>query len=179
VLWKIGSDIALERLDIPQRDRLWTDLEGQDAEVAADAIDSFASMPVVAMDMIRERIPPVAFRFATPADLDQWIRQLDDAKYAIRERAMKQLKLQASHAIPAMRLALENSNALEQRHRLQRLLNETVQPQSLSDSTLPLRALEILERIGEPAKELLTEFANGPPDAIVTLEAKRILRRSP
>ncbi len=66
----------------------------------------------------------------------------------------------------------------EKKRRVQELVDALNTAGPARDMVRPARALEVLERLGTPeALQLVQELARGNPDAPLTAEAKRVLRR--
>jgi hypothetical protein len=106
------------------------------------------------------------------------IADLDSDKFAVRQKAAKELRQIGGTAEPFIKKALEGPISLEARRRLEQILP------SLADDLGPetvrtIRAIMVLERIGNtPAKRLLQELAGGAGGARETEEATASLERA-
>ena len=130
------------------------------------------AVPADAVPLIRDRVRP-----ADPAaEVARLIRQLDAADLATREAASRELSQWGEAATAAARKALDANPSPEVRRRLEFFL-EDGKDQAHRTTLRPVRAVEVLERIGTPAAvEVLRGLAAGPADAITT-EAKGALGR--
>jgi WD40 repeat protein len=159
-------------------DSWWKDLAGEDAARAHTAIGNLAEAPEQAVGLFKERLRTAADRSER---IDQLIARLEDARFATRDAATKELKKLGSEAEPALRRALQQKITLEKRHRIKDILDRPAMPapEVLQGS----RALEVLEYIAagaDPARlaaiALLKKLAGGSPEARLTQEAKAALR---
>jgi hypothetical protein len=110
--------------------------------------------------------------------MEQAIADLDDERYAVRAEAAALLQQQGFPAAQRLRLALKDGISLERRKRIELLLAKvdrfTPQPTELG----ALRALAVLERIGDsPARQLLEVLATGAPYTRLTQQAQAALQR--
>jgi hypothetical protein len=104
------------------------------------------------------------------------IAALDDDAFAVRERAETELAKYGDAILPALKRAQADKPSAEARRRLTNLVGQ-VESNSL-DQLQQLRALEVLERIGNSAaKDVLRTMAAGLPGTRVTTDAKESLRR--
>jgi hypothetical protein len=108
------------------------------------------------------------------------IKDLDDANFATRETASRELEAIGKGAEPALKEVMERAISLDLRRRVERLL------QKLSTrSDLPMihperlriqRAVTLLGRLAVPdAKKHLAALAGGAPEAWLTQEARKVL----
>jgi hypothetical protein len=101
---------------------------------------------------------------------------LDDRRFAVRQKASAELTRLGEAALPALKLALAGDVSLEARRRGQRIVDELTTPSG--DRLRGLRAVEVLENIGtQQARALLQKLATGAPEARLTLEARASLER--
>jgi WD40 repeat protein len=156
---------------------LWADLASADGPRAHRAIGELAWAPKQAVAFLQKRLRPMTIDVGQIGPL---IRDLDDEKFAVRERAMTKLEELGELARPALRRTLANKPTLEVRRRVERLLEELDQARQFPspDRRRLLRALEVLERIGSPeARQLFATLAKGSPEAWLTREANDALER--
>lgn len=157
--------------------QLWEDLAHMDAGVAFQAIETLRRCPEQAVTLLQERLQPITA--VKPERIEQWIRDLDNNEFPVRERASTALECLAEIAEPALKRALEKPPSLEVRLRLQRLMETTNRPSLPPDRLRQVRGVELLERIATPtAREHLRKLANGAVEARLTHEAKEGLRRT-
>src|SRR5262249_27228537 len=119
-------------------------------------------------------------KVAGPVDAKQVesnLGDLDNAKFAERDRATRWLEELGDCAIPALERFLAGTPTLEARRRAERML-EKAQDVADPERMRRARALEVLERIGgDEAVKLLQRLANGNSDAVLTRDAKSTLQR--
>jgi hypothetical protein len=163
-------------LEAGQLEMLWTDLAGDDAVAAYQAIRKLAAAPKQTVPLLKARLRPVAT--VGPKQLDSLLANLDSDAFRVREKAAAELEKLGEAAGPAMRKALEGKPALEARRRLERLLHKLRRVSPEPERLRELRALEVLERIDTTeVRQTLEALAAGMPEARLTQEAKAALRR--
>ncbi|HTU93908.1 MAG TPA: sigma-70 family RNA polymerase sigma factor, partial [Gemmataceae bacterium] len=114
---KFGAAPSAEELETH-----WMTLAGDDAAAGYRAIQVLAADPVRSIPYLRKRLHPVA-----PVDekrLQQWIADLDSDQFAVREKAVSELKTVGAAALEAMRKALKERPSLETRRRLEQLIEK-------------------------------------------------------
>ncbi len=158
----------------PSLDSLWTALADEPA-TAYRAIWQMSEAEGVPA-FLREKIVPVK-----PVANDlllKLIADLDSEDFAVRNAAHKALAELADIAVPAMRKALASTPPLEQRKRLEELVDR-VETKKLTAAELQLtRAIDVLVRHGTPeTRQLLTALSAGAPGALATTEAQAALKR--
>jgi WD40 repeat protein len=163
------------KLNGPQLERHWADLAGADATRAYRAIGELSMNPAEAIRLFRERLRPFT---EGPADkLRALIAELESPEYQRRVAADEQLTAFDEQSLPALRAALRAEPSLEQRKRIEKIL-EALRVVRSPEILRYLRAVEVLERIGGPdACEVLEKLTTGVPDARLTRAAQASLRR--
>ncbi|HEY7314285.1 MAG TPA: WD40 repeat domain-containing protein [Gemmataceae bacterium] len=165
-------DRTLTDAEVAER---WTDLSGRDAARAYRAIEALATAPRSSLAFLKDHLLP-----APPTDprIARLVANLDSDKFAVRERASRDLAEAGDAARTALRDVLDANPSLELRRRAEALLAK------MGVESLPLtvlrdvRALEVLEQIGDAeATALLRRLAEGAPEARLTREAKASLER--
>ena len=155
------------------RDRLWDELAGESA-VAYRAAIRMQSEPAEAVEFLKRKLPPAA-----PPDLTsltRWIDDLDAPAFAVRDRAMRELKRLGELAEPTLTRVLQETDSVEVKERIEILLADC--PKLTPDAIRVLRAIELLEWIGTPpAKAVLKRIASGAEGAKQTREAVATLSR--
>jgi WD40 repeat protein len=163
-------------------DTAWAALAEQDAAEAHRTRQRLLESPAASVAFLRARIKPVKPLAAGQAE--RLIADLDNARFATRERAAKELEKLGRLASPALLKALKASKNDELRRRATGLL-ERLNPEELSEEELrQWRALAVVEFAGTPeARRLLQEWARGAPGALLTTGAgealERLKRQSP
>lgn len=162
-------------LEPAQLDALWASLNGT-AEEAHRAIVTLTAAPTQTVPFLRAKLKPISKDAALIARL---VKQLDSDQFREREAALEELKKRGEAVEPYLYKALKNKPSLEMRRRLQQLLNELRGEKNITGERLRfLRALEVLERIGDkPAREALQRLAEGEAGARLLEEAKTALQR--
>jgi RNA polymerase sigma factor (sigma-70 family) len=152
--------------------RLWEDLLTEDAARAYQALLALGRDPAQAVALVRDHLSLVPT--ADEGRLARLLRELDDERFPVRDRATRELTELGTAAEPALRQALTGSPPLEVRRRVAQLLRKLEGPERLRQH----RAIELLERMDRPAaRRLLEELAGGNPGARLTEEAKASLGR--
>jgi RNA polymerase sigma factor (sigma-70 family) len=178
LIWNLTAPAGLPArspLSAPELDGLWADLAGEDAHRAYSAIYGLAGAPAQALPLLRDRLRPIAD--APPGQLKQLITTLDSPQFEQRETARQELLALDNQALPALREALQGKPSLEQRRRIEQILND-LRVVRAPEVLRPLRAVEVLERIASAeAREILERLARGAPEARLTQETKAALHR--
>jgi len=155
-------------------DGLWNALSQDDAANAYRAIGTLVRAPEQAVPLLKSRLQPVPEPDAH--QITGWITDLDSARFAVRQKAGEALGKVGEQAEAALRKKLAEKPSPEVRRRIERLLTRIEQPRG--ESLRALRAVEVLEHIGNPeAKRVLQTLATGAEGARVTREAKASLSR--
>jgi hypothetical protein len=125
---------------------------------------------------LRKHVQPVPWPDAKK--ITQWIGDLDNAKFAVREQAMRELEqLQDLVEEPLLRV-LAGKPSLETRRRVQLLLANLASRPPASKTLQALRAIAVLEAVGTAeACDILRDLAAGAPGALVTEAARAALAR--
>jgi hypothetical protein len=155
---------------------LWADLASADASRAYRAATSLTGVPRQAVSFVKGRLRPD--RAPDTRRLDGLLADLDNDRFAVRERAVANLEKLGELAEPALRRALQNRPAAETRRRVERLLERLEAWLPSPDQLRFLRAVEVLEHLDTPeAKQALESLAQGTPAARLTQEARASLKR--
>jgi WD40 repeat protein len=156
-------------------DRLWADLGSLDAVTGHRAIVALAAVPEQAVQFLKQRLRPV--EPVTAKEFDRLIAELDDKKYAVRERAAERLVVFAERAKLALQRALRAKPSLEMKRRIELLLPRLEGPPRPERLRL-LRGQEVLELLGTAqARRVLEDLAGGLPGVAETEDARAALRR--
>jgi WD40 repeat protein len=156
-------------------EKWWADMADEDARKAGAASWSLVGAGGPAVDFLRERVQPVVS--PPPDQIKRWIADLDSKDFERRQDAARQLAALEELAQPALQDTLTGKPSAEQRRRIDDLLKPTLVVQSPEKRRL-LRSIQVLERIGSPAaRKLLAVWAQGSPDARLTMDAKAALER--
>jgi hypothetical protein len=162
-----------KRLGRVELESLWADLSGSLGPAYA-ATAALVAAPQDSVPFLKEVLRPVA-----PDDPDRITRltaDLDNARFAVREKATRELQRLGEEAVPYLRKALKPAKSLEVQRRVTALLKR-LEGWSAERCRL-LRAVDVLECLGTPAARAhLRTLANGVPEAFLTCEARAALRR--
>jgi hypothetical protein len=164
-----AGELAAKELDTA-----WDSLGDADAEKAFTAILALAASPEKTVEMLSTRLKPVAL---DARKIDQLIDDLGSARFRTRKAAIEELERLSEAVEPALSRALAAKPSLEVRKRIEGLLTRLsagMSPEALRAA----RAVEVLERVGTgEARKLLQSLARGFPDATLTVEARKAIRR--
>jgi hypothetical protein len=177
LLWDVSALQEKKRsvLEPARLDALWASLNGT-AEEAHRAIVTLTAAPTQVVPFLRAKLKPTSKDAALMARL---LAQLDSEQFHEREAALEELKKRGEEVEPYLYKALKDKPSLEMRRRLQQLLDELRSDKSITGERLrSLRALEVLERIGDkPAREALQRLAEGEAGTRLLEEATAALQR--
>ncbi|HEV3145570.1 MAG TPA: hypothetical protein VGZ47_16875 [Gemmataceae bacterium] len=153
----------------------WNELLGGNGMQANQAIWTLAQAPEATMSLFREKLKPV--KGPDPADIERWIGELGDTRFAVREKATKSLAEAGESAREPLKTALEKGPSAEAGRRITMLL-KNLDDSKTSRQLQPLRAIEVLERIGQPeARQLLADIGQQTTDPDVKREIDFTLAR--
>jgi RNA polymerase sigma factor (sigma-70 family) len=173
LVWDATAPTITAKATAQQLQAAWADLAGDDAVKAYHAEWLLARHPAQSVPLLRERVSPARMDANTRKQIEHWVADLDSADAAARERASAELEKRVLMAEPLLRKALAGRPSLEQRKRIERVL-ERLEREKVTLG----RALEALEHAATPqSRQLLESLAAGDPDAWLTQEAKAALQR--
>jgi WD40 repeat protein len=168
--WQKKAQRADLKLGGAELQKLWQSLASDDARAAWSALAQLVRAPADAVPFLRDQIKP-----AEAAELQQikdWIRELSNDKYAVRQAAFTELEKAGEHAAVALERTLETKPSLETRRRIEDLLGKLASSPPRPEFLRLMRALCALEWIGtEESLAHLRTLATGDPDAWLTQEA--------
>lgn len=142
-------------------DKTWQDL-ATDPKTAYPLLWALASGPKPALELLRKHLKP-----APPVDMraiKEWIADLGDATFRKRENASARLQKLGIVTVPALRQELKKPLVLETQRRIEKILSVVDAKSPPADLLRELRAVQLLELIGDaPARQLLADLATGNP----------------
>jgi WD40 repeat protein len=154
----------------------WADLAGADAARAYRAIGGLAANPAPALTLLAEHLKPG--EPLDPKRIAGLIADLDDKRFAVRQRATSGLRQLGQRITPVLRQALAGKPTPEVRRRVEDILARQEDRLVPAGQVREWRAVEVLERVATAqSRELLRRLAAGAPDAALTREAKAALER--
>ena len=152
---------------------LWLDLAQADAARAHAAIGRIVAGADDSVAFLKPRLKPV-----DGGKINRWIKDLNSAKYSVRQAAAKELTKIGEEAKGIMHAALKKDLPLETYRRITQMLAALPEVPPLPDTVRAVRAITALERIGSPsAQAVLRNLASGAPGARTTEEAEASLKR--
>jgi RNA polymerase sigma factor (sigma-70 family) len=182
LVWNLGRRLdrgkAALTLTAAEVEKLWTDLAGEDAARAYEAIGKLAAAPTAAIPFLRKHLLPVPA--VEEKRLARMLADLESDDFAVRQKAIADLEKLGEAALPAYRKALDDKPPLEARRPLNDLLEKAEQAwwDASGERLRSLRAIEALELAGtKEAREMLATLAAGAEGARLTEEAKAALAR--
>jgi hypothetical protein len=143
---------------------------------AYNAVWAMSNESVRAVALLKDRLKPAP---SPPAkDLAALIDDLGAESFAKREAAQKLLREFGRTIEPIVREAVSTTASPEGKRRLNQILTEC---QSIAlrtpDEIRAVRAVQVLERIGNPeSRQLLEAWAKGAEAAILTRESRKALK---
>jgi hypothetical protein len=172
VLWR-----AVPEYDRPSARRLeqmWGLLTGAEDGRANLAVAQLVAVPELAVPLLRERLRPA--QGVAPERLAGLIRDLGSDRFAVRERASREVGRLGWLARPALRRTLQGELPLETRRRIERLLHGMEDVGRDPELRRQRRAVSVAHRIGTAeAVQLIRRWAGGVPEAFLTSEARDML----
>jgi hypothetical protein len=175
LLWDLlGDKLEQDKPAAEDLHGLWRDLDGN-ARTAHRALARLAKAPAEAVTLVREHLPPAPGRSPEPREIARWIADLDSDRFQTRQQATRALRETGRIGECAMEEALKGTPSLEQKLRLEELLRRLHRTGVAAEMLRPVRALELLERIGTPeARRLVEELAAGNPASDLTRYAEEV-----
>jgi WD40 repeat protein len=153
----------------------WEELGGTSAAAYRAAARLVAS-PEQALVLLGGKLRRVAG--ADARRVERLIAELGSDQFASRERAGAELAKQGELVEPALRKALAGATDPEVKRRLKALLSATGRDQLPPQTIRQVRAVEVLEQLGDrEARRLLETLARGAAEARLTREARGSLER--
>jgi WD40 repeat protein len=177
-VWDVGRfcesrPVGAAEADLPG---LWADLAGDDVTRADRAVWALRLAPDRSAAFLRQQIRPVSV--VDPRQVERLVADLNDNRFAVREKAYRELEKLGGRAEEPLRSALAGSLSAEARQRVQRLLDACRRPTLTPEELQALRAIEVLEYVGGPeATAALKVLAEGPATSRVAQEAQGTLER--
>lgn len=173
LLWDV---YALEKSKLPakllskeDKDKLWQQLASDDAVKAFQAVCDLIARPEEAVALLQDRWQRVPR--ATAQQMQKWIEDLDSNQFSVRQKAQAELERYLAGHEMLLTKALDKTNTLELRRRLEGILNR-LHPERLRRT----RMLEVLERIGTgPARQFLQTLAGQTVDSEMARDRKSVV----
>ncbi len=176
--WKKKLPKVSEKVDLSAERvaQLWQDLQASDPQRAYLAIQVLLRSPGRAIELLKTRA--LADNKIDRHQFKQWIAELDDDRFAVRENAMKELIDSGELAEAALRDSLAGGLSLEAAGRVTRVLDKLPVAAPHPTTLAALRSLELLELMNTPeARTLIEEMSRDAGDPIRKREAELTLKR--
>jgi hypothetical protein len=156
---------------------LWRNLASAQAPRAYEAAAVMISRPEQAVAFVKQTLAPPPVLPA--ARVDQFIQELDDEQFTVRQRAAKELEALGDRAEEALRKALKRENAsVESHRRITELINRLDAGAIPFEKLQRIRGTTVLERIATPdASRLLEHLADLESEAWFHHEVQASLKR--
>jgi RNA polymerase sigma factor (sigma-70 family) len=155
-------------------DELWQVLAAADTERAGRAVWALADVPAAALKVLRQHLHRVP---DNKEHVQKLIADLDDPKFALREKATRELAELGPVIEEALAARLKAAPSLETSKRIQKLLAVIRSAPPTPEQLRLIRAVEVLEAIGAAAREILEDLAAGADRALLTVQAREALAR--
>jgi WD40 repeat protein len=180
LLWDIRKGVARpgpqRKLNNAELDERWNDLAGDDAMAANNAIQDLCDAPDASLEFLASRLK--APTVAGGKRIARLIANLDSEDFTTRQSATDELANIADEAEPYLRKAIEVASSLENRKRLNDLLQKLKSRGNSPRQRRILRGVEVLERIGnDESRKLASRVAGDAAPQWLKDEVKAMLER--
>jgi WD40 repeat protein len=181
LLWDLTRAADAEALNgkpgAEELDKLWAGLNDADARAAFRAMRRLQAAPEEAVALLAKNVQP-AGGGADANAIAKLIAALDADSFDEREKASRELAALGKAAEAPLKKALADKPSAEAKQRIGQLLEKLKDQGPALEVVRPLRAVEVLERLGTPeAKKVLEALAKGQAEAPLTVAAKEALGR--
>jgi hypothetical protein len=179
VIWDVSKlhERAMTKAKEPSHadlEKFWESLAVEYLPYARKAMLTLHKSPKQAVAFLGKKLGP-------PADLNrivQLIKELDDAKFSTRDKAIRDLERIGHVAQPLLQKALKNKPSEEVRERIEQLLKKLAATVGREELRY-LRVVDVLEHIKTPAaREVLQRIAGGGYGPSYAEAAKAALQRT-
>jgi RNA polymerase sigma factor (sigma-70 family) len=157
---------------------LWSDLANPDFNKADSAWRKLGAAGDNAITMFRERIRAVAVPPADMKRIEKLVTEMDAEKFAVRDKAIKELEAAGEVAIIPLQRVLEKPPSAEARERAILLLKKIKEPSLNPERQRVLEAIDLLEQLkSAKAIKLLQEIERDALIPRIRLEVRQALQR--
>jgi RNA polymerase sigma factor (sigma-70 family) len=165
---RVATSVSLESA--------WNDLGAREAGKSFKSEGRFLAAPAQTVKLFAERVKPA--RALEPRRVQRLLSDLGSDVFAVREAASKALSGMDEQLIPYLEATLKREKSLEVLLRVKRALEDKQSAGITSEQLRQVRAVMVLERIGDGAsRNLLRRWAGGPVGARLTMDASLALKR--
>jgi RNA polymerase sigma factor (sigma-70 family) len=154
----------------------WDALAAREAGEAFRSEGRFLAAPAETARYFAARVKPA--EALDPRRVQRLLTDLDSDKFAVREAASNALEGLDEQAVPYLEATLKTTASAEVRHRVSRILERRWGAAIPLEQLRQVRAVVVLERIGDgQSRNLLKQWAGGPAGALLTMESAAALKR--
>lgn len=163
-------------LSTKELDKVWADLDHAQGTTGFRAVCRLALAPNESVPYLKARLRPAAAREGDR--IRQWISELDNAQFKVRDAANKELDWLCVEAEFELRRALRTELSAESRQRIMTLLASIPDRPAPSGWLRQIRAVQVLDYAGtSEARTLLQTLAAGSGWSRQTRDAQAVLER--
>jgi HEAT repeat protein len=168
--------ISRARLSSKEMESLWRDMGASEPGTAYRAMWALAAAPTSALPWLADHVKPVA---EVPGPhLARLIKELDDPRFAVRQKAAADLADLHELAEPALRKHLQAKGSLEHHRRIEVLLKKLETGETPPEQLRARRSITVLKEMGtSEAVRLLTTLSRGAAASHVTQAARKTMER--
>ena len=146
-------------------------LSSKESPLAYEAVWTLAAIPDHALPKLKRLL--TSFRPGNPKQIELWIKDLDSTEFAVREKALAELRRFGDMIRAPVEAALQNPLSLEQRRRLETLKESLSRENATSEEMTIRRAIMAIEQMNTPqARAVLEELARDQTNVLVSSHAR-------
>src|SRR5262249_24049950 len=146
LIWDVCDPVLdkqpADHLSADELQEFWSELAVNDAGRGYQAIRRLVASPTQAVALFKKHLHPVEAKDIDEKEIAEFVAQLNDDDFAVREAASRELRRLGEKARPALVKALGNKPSPEVRRRAEQLLEKLGDPDPPWEMLRPLRALE-------------------------------------
>ncbi|HEV8062725.1 MAG TPA: WD40 repeat domain-containing protein [Gemmataceae bacterium] len=170
------ADAKTVNLSMTEQEKLWIELASTDPLTACRAIWRLRASPTESAHFLDKHL--IAAPTVDPKLIAKWIGDLQDDRFAVRDKATEELTKLGISARPALQESLASSTSGEVRRRCKELLERIKEEPLTAEYLRELRAMAVLEYVDNPnAQRVLAKLAQGGAGARITRLAQDALSR--
>src|SRR5205085_12643566 len=142
---------------------VWADLRGDDPSKAWRGVWALAGAPKQSLPLLSKHLRPApTLTSEQRQEAITRLKELDHRRYPVREKASREILKFGESVLPLVKGALADNPPLDLRRRLEEVLETLSNPPRDPAQLQALRAVEVLEHIGnDDARQLLEKLAAG------------------
>jgi hypothetical protein len=183
LVWNVATrelELTTPPAELPKEEllALWKDLASDDFNKSDAAWRRLATCGDNAVAFLKEQIRPISEPPVDAKRVEKLIAELDSPKYAVRDKAHKELVTCGELVITPLQKLIANPPSEEARTRAEKILKKVKEPVLTPERQRVLEAMELLEAVKTPlAKQVLEEIARDTLIAQFRQEALLALER--